>query len=100
MPYKITLAAEGDIEDIIATIWQENPKAADAVEDRLYAAFDLLAANPGLGHERSDLTNLTVLFWPIRQTSHVAIYRQASPIEIIRVIHWRRDIAAVLSGKE
>ena len=98
MPYKVTLAAQGDIEDIIATIWQENPKAAETVEDRLYAAFDLLAENPGLGHERSDLTDLPVLFWPIQQTNYAAIYRKASLIEIIRVIHWRRDIAAVLSG--
>ncbi len=100
MPYKITLAAQGDIEDIIATIWQENPKAAHAVEDRLYAAFDLLAENPGLGHKRSDLTDLPVLFWPVQQTRYAAIYRNASPIEIIRVIHWRRDIPAVLSAKE
>ena len=96
MSYVLTLAAQGDIEEIVVTLAQENPEAAEMVEERLYAAFDLLADNPGLGHERQDLTDRPVLFWPVRQTSYAAIYRLATPIEIVRVIHWRRDIASVL----
>lgn len=62
MPYTITLAAQADIEDIFAAIWLENPEAAERILDRLYEAFDLLAENPGLGHERSDLTERSDFF--------------------------------------
>ena len=61
MPYILTLAAQSDIEEIVSTLWMENPEAAELVEERLYAAFDLLADNPGLGHEREDLTDRPVL---------------------------------------
>lgn len=66
------------------------------LEGRTYEAFDLLAEMPGIGHSREDLTSLPVLFWPIKQTSYAAIYKNASPVEIIRVVHWRRDIATLL----
>ena len=96
MTWSLTLAAQADVEEIVTAPWLENPEAAERVEERLYEAFGLLAGNPGLGHERSDLTDRPVLFWPVRQTSYAAIYRLASPLEIIRVIHWRRDIASLL----
>ena len=94
--YAVTLAAQSDIEDIVLSLWQENPSAAERVEDQVYEAFDLLAENPRLGHRRPDLTDRLVFFWPVRRTPYAAIYRQVSPIQIIRVIHWRRDIAALL----
>jgi antitoxin ParD1/3/4/toxin ParE1/3/4 len=93
----ITLAAQSDIEDIVTTLWEENPKAAELIEGRLYDAFELLADNPRLGHLRLDLTDRPVLFWPVRQTPYAAIYKPVAPIEIIRVIHWRRDIGVLLS---
>ncbi|MEO3430504.1 type II toxin-antitoxin system RelE/ParE family toxin [Pelagibius sp. CAU 1746] len=96
MSYSLTLVAQADIEEIVTALWLENPETAELVEDRLYAAFDLLAGNPGLGHERADLTDRPVLFWPVRQTSYAAIYRPASPIQVIRVVHWHRDIASLL----
>jgi antitoxin ParD1/3/4/toxin ParE1/3/4 len=96
MSYRVTLAAQSDIEEIVSFLWQENPKAAEQVENRLYEAFDLLADNPGLGHKRPDLTDRPVLFWPVNQTPYAAIYRAASPLEIVRVIHWRRDIVSLL----
>lgn len=98
MTYSIALAAQSDIEDIVTTLWDENPKVAEAIEDRLYQAFDLLADNPRLGHLRPDFTDRPVLFWPIKQTPYAAIYKPATPIEIIRVIHWRREIGVLLSG--
>jgi len=99
VPYSVTLAAQGDIEDIVATIWQANPAAAEQVEERLYEAFALLADNPRLGHERPDLTDRPVLFGPVTQTPYATVYRLASAIEIVRVIHWRQDIASVLEDE-
>ena len=97
MAYSVTLVAQRDIEDIVWSIWQENPGAADHVEKRLYEAFGLLARNPRLGHPRPELTNRPVLFWSIKRTPYAAVYRSTSPIEIVRVIHWRRDITSLLS---
>lgn len=97
--YVVTNAAQGDIEELVATVAENNPQAAEALEDRIYEAFDLLAQAPGIGHSREDLTSLPVVFWSIRKTSYVVIYKQSSPIEIIRVVHWRRDIASFLKDE-
>lgn len=87
MSSSITLAAQRDIEDIVTTLWEESPQAAELIEGRLYDAFDLLAGNPRLGHLRLDLTDRPVLFWAVKQTPYAAIYKPVAPIEIIRVIH-------------
>lgn len=97
--YRVTEAAQRDIEEIISTIADENPDAAEILEDRIYEAFDLLTEMPGIGHRREDLTSLPVLFWPIKKTSYAAIYNNATPIAIIRVVHWRRDLATLLRGE-
>jgi antitoxin ParD1/3/4/toxin ParE1/3/4 len=94
--YSVTLAAQGDIEDIIWTIGESNPKAAERFEEKLYRAFGLLASNPALGHSRFDLTDRPVLFWTVRKSPYAVIYRNVLPIEIVRVVHWRRDIEALL----
>lgn len=62
MTYSITLAVQRDIQDIVTTLWEENPKAAELIEGRLFNAFDLLAGNPNLAHLRLDLTDRPVLF--------------------------------------
>lgn len=94
--YHVTDAAQGDIEEIVLTVAENNPEAAEVLEERLYEAFDLLAQMPEIGHSREDLTSLPVLFWSIKKTSYAAIYKKADTIQIIRVVHWRRDIAAFL----
>jgi len=99
MSYSVTLVAQSEIEEIITSIWQENPGAAEQVEERLFQAFDLLAENPRLGHQRQDLTDRPVLFWPVRRTPYAVIYRADSPIVILRVIHSHRDIASLLTDE-
>jgi plasmid stabilization system protein ParE len=94
----VTLAAQSDIEEIVTTIWLDNPTAAEMIEDHLYEAFELLGENSGLGHQRPDLTDRPVLFWPVKKTPYAAIYRPASPVEILRIIHWRRNIADLMAG--
>lgn len=97
--YLVTEVAQADIEEIVSTVADNNQEAAEVLEGRIYEAFDLLAEMPEIGHSREDLTSLPVLFWPIKQTSYAAIYKNASPIEIIRVVHWRRDIATLLQDE-
>lgn len=47
--YSVTLAAQTDIEKIIEDIASERPSAAERFEEKLYAAFDLLAQHPESG---------------------------------------------------
>jgi plasmid stabilization system protein ParE len=97
--YLVTEVAQGDIEEIVATIAEDNAEAAEIIEDRIYETFDLLAQLPGIGHSREDLTTLPVLFHRIMKTSYMAIYTNGSPITIIRVVHGRRDIMALLKDE-
>lgn len=97
--YVVTVAAQGDIEDIVATIAEDNAEAAEILEGRIYETFDLLAQMPGIGHNREDLTDLPVLFFRIGRTPYMAIYTNHTPIRIIRIVHGRRDITALLQDE-
>ena len=55
----------------------------------------LLAERPGVGHLRTDLADEFVRFWPV--FSYLVIYRpDTKPIEIIRVLHGKRDVRRLL----
>lgn len=55
----------------------------------------MLAKNPNIGHQRVDLTSRPdVLFWPVR--SYLILYRPSpTPLEILRVLHGRRDVRGI-----
>jgi antitoxin ParD1/3/4/toxin ParE1/3/4 len=59
------------------------------------AAFRLLASHPDAGHFRKDLTPLPVKFWPV--FSYLVVYDpEARPVAIVRVLHGRQDVEAIL----
>src|SRR5690348_7854351 len=72
---------------------------ADRVESKIYQAFELLAITPSSGHRRFDLTDRPVLFFRVRPYSYLIIYRARTPIEIVGVLHGRRDITEVLQDR-
>jgi plasmid stabilization system protein ParE len=67
---------------------------ADRVISNLVRAFELLAKNPGAGHQRHDLTrDQQVLFWPVGPT--LIAYRPAPEgVEILFIergeVDWER----------
>jgi plasmid stabilization system protein ParE len=62
-------------------------------------ALQFLATRPGVGHLREDLTDQPVKFWPV--FSYLIIYNPASrPLEVLRVLHAARDVAAVLEHSD
>lgn len=95
--YSLEPAAENDLALILDYIAQRNPVAADRLMDAMVEAFDRLADHPKLGHHRSDLTDLPVRFWTVRD--YLIVYRGEHEIEILRVLHGRRDVAAELGKK-
>jgi toxin ParE1/3/4 len=73
----------------------QNVDVADRIRDELFAAFDERAQTPGMGHYRSALVAEPLRFWRVRD--YLIIYRsEKRPIEIVRVLHGKRDVQALL----
>lgn len=95
--FVLTPAAEGDLLKILEYLEGDNPSAILRVVDALDEAMQLLADNPGIGHVRRDLTEADVRFWSVFK--YLVIYRpETKPLEIIRVLHGRRDVKRLLGG--
>ena len=72
-PYILAPEALQDLQELWDYIATENLDAADRVIDTLFAAFERLAAMPGLGHRREDLTDRPLRFWTV--DAYLVIYR-------------------------
>jgi plasmid stabilization system protein ParE len=71
-------------------------ETANRVEGEIYEAFESLCRTPGKGHLRPDLTSHSVLFFTIY--SYMIVYRSTTPIEIVRVLHGRRNVRVLLES--
>ena len=93
--FVLTPAAEGDLLKILEYLEGDNPGAILKVVDALDDAMQILADNPGIGHVRPDLTHQDVRFWSVFK--YLVIYRpDTKPLEIVRVLHGRRDVKRLL----
>jgi plasmid stabilization system protein ParE len=93
--YILAPEALQDLQELWGHIATENLDAADRVIDTLFAAFERLAAMPGLGHRREDLTDRPLRFWTV--DAYLVIYRaERTPIEIVAVTRGGRDIPRLL----
>ncbi len=88
--------AEHDL-DLIKTYLLESAglSVARKVLRELQEAIRFLASQPDAGHFREDLTDAPVRFWSV--FSYLVVYDpRKRPIEIVRVLHGNRDVAAIL----
>jgi plasmid stabilization system protein ParE len=93
--YVVSPQADEDIFEVWRYLFERaGAEIANRVESELYAAFDSLAQNPRLGHERSDLTSYPVLFFSVY--SYMIVYRHHTSFEIVRVLHGKRDLRRIL----
>jgi toxin ParE1/3/4 len=70
-------------------------EVADRVVADLYVGMDAIAASPGIGHRRTDLTSLPIKFY--RVYSYLILYApDETPLGIVRVLHGARDIYSIL----
>lgn len=93
--FKLSPEAARDIRGIWAYLAQDSTRAARRVRLQIFDACRKIAATPGIGHRREDLTDKPVLFWPVDR--YLIIYRDASKaVEIVRVLHGALDIASRL----
>jgi len=96
--YFLTEEADQDRSDIWDYIAEDNVDAADCWDAKLRNAFEMLGANPRAGHTRKDLTDLSVLFWPVG--AYLIIYRITSEwVEILAITQGSRDFASFLEGR-
>ena len=87
--------ADLDLNDIWEYIAVDSVDTADRWVDKLFNAFEALARTPGMGHRREDLTQYSVLFWPVG--AYLIIYSlEQLPIQIVAVTQGSRDIPTFL----
>lgn len=94
--YAIAPAARDDLAEIADYIAGESPAAAHRVMDAIFETFVSLAARPGIGHLRSDLTDQPVRFWTVLGRSLIVYRERDSGVEVVRVLGPGRDVAAIL----
>jgi plasmid stabilization system protein ParE len=71
-------------------------ETANKVEGAITEGFQALAQSPAKGHRRAELTSHPVLFYQVY--SYLIVYRRTAPIEIVRVLHGRRNIPLLLGS--
>jgi plasmid stabilization system protein ParE len=96
--FRFTPQAESDLFEVWSYVASQNPEAADQVENAIYEACAFLAEGPMRGHMRQDLTMSPLRFWTVqRYPNYIIVYDPAtSPLQIIRILHGRRDLKRVL----
>jgi plasmid stabilization system protein ParE len=92
--YQLTYAAVKDLQSIYAYIYPENPQAAIDLDNDCFAAFETLAANPGIGRLRPDITQKPYRFWAVR-SRYVIAYEEGPPISILRVLNTYRNLSVL-----
>jgi toxin ParE1/3/4 len=93
--FRIAQEASRDLDEIWAFISADNRVAGDSILEKFKGQFEMLAANPRIGHVRRNVTRKPVLFWPMGR--YEIIYQpKARPIIIVAVLHGSRDISQAL----
>ena len=95
-PFQLTQDAIFDIDAIwLYLLEKEGVETADRIVTELFKGFYSIADLPNSGHRRSDLTSKNVLFYRI--FSYLVIYQPGSkPVQILGVLHGKRNVARIL----
>ena len=94
-PYIVAPEAEDDLQQIWRYLFDEaGIRVADRIQGELVDAFESLSQFPGQGHRRPDLTARDVLFFSVYQ--YMVVYRRAATVEIVAVLHGKRDLKKLL----
>ena len=101
MNRRYVLAPEAALD--LVQIWryikkQSSVEMADHVESVIRERLVFLAANPGAGHWRKNLTDEEVKFFPVY--SYLIVYRpETTPLQVVSILHGRRDVAQLLTDR-
>ncbi len=94
--YRLSPEAESDLDDIKRYLLQQGGvRLARHVLHKIRDALRFLAATPGAGHSREDLTDEPMKFWSV--LSYMIVYDPATnPIGVARVLHASQDLESLL----
>ncbi len=97
--YELLRSAVADLNQISAYLIENaNEETADRVVEELFAKFEQIARNPGLGHRRSDLTRRRYYF--LAADPYTIVYRlDVESVGIVAVAHGSRDIEKLLRAR-
>lgn len=96
--FTVAPAAEEDIFQIWRyLLWQAGLETANRIEGEILQAFADLAESPGKGHRRSDLTKYDVRFYALYQ--YMVVYRVGAKLEIVAVLHGKRNVKKILKAR-
>jgi|SRR5271165_218570 len=101
MTARYVLAPEAALD--LARIWRyvkehSSLEVADRVESVIRDRIALLAASPGAGHRRPDLTDEPVRFFPVY--SYLIVYRSdTKPLQVVSILHGHRDVEVILKNR-
>jgi plasmid stabilization system protein ParE len=84
--------AEVDLQEIKIYLLREGgTPLVRHIFAKLTASIKMLAANPYIGHIRTDLTDEAVRFWSV--FSYLIVYDpQTKPLGIARILHGSQDL--------
>lgn len=93
MAARVVLAprARADLFSIDSYLAERNPLAAERLSERLLHAMQTLALMPGMGRSCADFGLPSVRRFVVEQ-HHIFYTPSASGIQVVRVIHGRRDV--------
>ena len=96
--YLVAPEAEDDLQQIWRYLLKEaGLSTADRIQEGVISAFEKLAEVPGKGHKCSDLTSRAILLFTVYQ--YMIVYRQATPLEIVAVLHGKRNLKALFKSR-
>ncbi len=97
--YRLTTPAKRDIAGILNYLVREaGGKIALRTESELRAGFRAIAANPGIGHARQDLTEHNVLFHQV--LPYLILYREEAGVVMVHaILHGSRDANLILKRR-
>jgi antitoxin ParD1/3/4/toxin ParE1/3/4 len=98
-PFQLTQDAILDIDAIwLYLLEKEGMETADRIVTELFKGFYKLAEIPNSGHRRADLSSRNVLFYRI--FSFLVIYQPgSSPLQILGVLHGKRNVSRLLKQR-
>ena len=98
--YALTPLAKADIFHIWSYIAEDSEDAAKRVEQAIYDACAFVAESPLRGHSRPDLTTRSLRFWTLtRYPNFMVVYRHEIPVQIVAVMHGKRNIQRILKQR-
>lgn len=99
--YVFTPLAKADIFSIWSSIAVDNQRAADRVEQAIYAACAFIAEAPLRGHVRPSVTSRSLRFWTLtRYRNYAIVYRpETTPLQVVAIVHGKRNLRRVLKPR-